>query len=185
MDKFVEKWKSNSNAENSSHRSAENEEQSTPIDARAALERVLVNSNARPRLTEENEVVDLSKLPADPAKRKPISKYKTAKVRDDVRRTYLQKGPFQPVGHDFPQTDFSGIMRRFNEDWFKTYKPWLEYSIKEDAAFCLCCYLFQNESLGRGGGDVFSTKGWKGWNNLKRLDIHVGGPSSSHNQNMK
>jgi hypothetical protein len=76
-------------------------------------------------------------------------------------------------------------MRRFNEDWFNTYKPWLEYSIEEDAAFCLCCYLFQSESLGHGGGDVFSTKGWKGWNNLKRLDTHVGGPSSSHNQNMK
>jgi hypothetical protein len=49
MDKFVEKWKSESNAESSSHRSAENEKQ-TPVDARAALERVLINSNARSRL---------------------------------------------------------------------------------------------------------------------------------------
>jgi hypothetical protein len=46
-------------------------------------------------------------------------------------------------------------------------------------------YLFQSESLGHGGGDVFSIKGWKSWNNLKRLDTHVGGPLSSHNQNMK
>jgi hypothetical protein len=127
-------------------RSAENEVQ-TPVDARAALERVLLNSNARPRTLKETELVDLSKLPADPAKRKPISQYKTAKVRDDVRRTYLQKGPFQPVGHDFPQTDFSGIKRHFNEDWFITYKPWLECSIKEDAAFWWWRCI--------------STKGWK------------------------
>jgi hypothetical protein len=185
MDKYIKKWQSaDSDIPNSSQRSDESEEQRA-TDARAALERVLINSNAKPRSTEENEVVDLSKLPADPAKRKPIFQYKTAKVRDDVRRTYLQRGPFQPAGHDFPQTDFSGIKRRFIEDWFKTYAPWLEYSIMEDAAFCLCCYLFQNESLGHGGGDVFSTKGWKSWNNLKRLDTHVGGPSSTHNQNMK
>jgi hypothetical protein len=140
MDKFVKKWQSDSIAA-TSQRSAENEVQ-THVDARAALERVLLNSNARPLSTRENEAVDLSKLPAYPAKRKPISQFKTAKVRDDVRRTYLQRGPFQPRGHDFRQTDFSGIMRHFNEDWFNTYKPWLEYSIEEDAAFCLCCYLF-------------------------------------------
>ncbi|XP_048544266.1 zinc finger MYM-type protein 1-like [Triticum urartu] len=79
----------------------------------------------------------------------------------------------------------SGIMRRFNPDWFKDYSRWLEYSIDEEAAFCLCCYLFQNETLGHGGGDAFSTKGWKCWNKCSRLDVHVGGPSSAHNQNLK
>ena len=33
-----------------------------------------------------------------------------SKVRDDVRRAYLQKGPFQPLNHNFPQIDMSGIM---------------------------------------------------------------------------
>ena len=159
MDKFVKKWRSESDVANSSRQPLENEKEQTPIDARAALERVLINNNARPRSTEEEEEhVDISNLPPNPADRKPISQYKTAKVCDDVRRAYLLRGPCQPDGHVFGQTDFSGIQRRFNKEWFKTYKPWLEYSIKEDVAFCLVCYLFQNESIGRGGGDVFSSK---------------------------
>ena len=92
MDKFVKKWQTDSNVAHPSQRSVENEAQ-TPIDSRAGLERVLVNSNARPHSTEETKVVDVSKLPAYPTKRKPISEYKTAKVRDDVRQAYLQKGP--------------------------------------------------------------------------------------------
>jgi hypothetical protein len=72
MDKFVKKWPVDSNARSYSHWSAENEEQ-TPIDARVALKRVLINSNARPCLTDKNEVVDLSKLPADPGKSGPSS----------------------------------------------------------------------------------------------------------------
>ena len=97
---------------------------------------------------EKEEEVDLSALPADPARRKPISQYKPAKVRDDVRRAYLLKGPFQPLNHNFPQTDMSGIMRRFLPAWFKQYN-WLEYSIEEDAAYCLPCYLFQTERRGQ------------------------------------
>jgi hypothetical protein len=31
----------------------------------------------------------------------------------------------------------------------------------------------------------FLAKGWRTWNNLKRLDVHIGDPSSSHNQNVK
>jgi len=38
-----------------------------------------------------------------------------------------------------------GNLRRFSESWFDMYGNWLEYSVKEDAAFCLCCYLFKNE----------------------------------------
>ncbi|XP_071722385.1 uncharacterized protein [Rutidosis leptorrhynchoides] len=53
--------------------------------------------------------------------------------------------------------------------------------IQRGAAFCLYCYLFKKESLGHGGGDAFSTKGFKGWNNIERLKKHVGGPSSVHN----
>lgn len=96
MDKFVKKWQSNSSVANSSQQSLENEEEQTPIDARAALERVLINSNARPRSAKEKEEVDTSNLPPDPANRIPIFQY-SAKVRDDVRRAYLLRGPFQPT----------------------------------------------------------------------------------------
>ncbi|KAE8790545.1 ABC transporter G family member 37 [Hordeum vulgare] len=83
MDKFVNKWQSESDVANSSQKPQENEKELTPIDARA-LERVLVNSNARPRSTEQEdeEHVDISNLPPDPADRKPISQYKTAKAGD-------------------------------------------------------------------------------------------------------
>jgi hypothetical protein len=83
---------------------------------------------------EKKEGVDLSALPTDPARRKPISQYKLAKVRDDVRSAYLQKGPFQPVNYNFPQTDMSGIICRFKSVWFKEYN-WLEYSIEEELQF--------------------------------------------------
>jgi hypothetical protein len=124
----------------------------------------------------------LSSLPTDPARRKPISRYKP-NIRDEVRRAYLQKGPFQP-DHDFPKIFSRGGMRRFNPDWYKTFSNWLEYSIEEDAAYCLCCYLFKNETLGHGGGDAFSTRGYNQWK-FSRFKVHVGGPSSVHNQNVK
>ena len=60
----------------------------------------------------------------------------------------------------------------------------MEYSIKDDAAYCLCCYLFKPEGS-KGGGDSFITKGFTAWNKKERLDTHVGGCNSSHNQAFK
>jgi hypothetical protein len=144
MEKYRRLWASKSNV-SPSNQEPPNDDEGNAGTARAALEMVLINSSANPVCTEEKEEeVDLSALPTDPARRKPISQYKPAKVRDDVRRAYLQKGPFQPDNHNFPQTDMSGIMRRFKSAWFKEYN-WLEYSIEEDAAYCLPCYLFQTD----------------------------------------
>ena len=67
MYQFVKQWQTDSNVPHPSQRSVENEAH-TPIVSRAGLERVLVNSNARPHSTEETKVVDVSKLPADPTK---------------------------------------------------------------------------------------------------------------------
>ncbi|GAV89324.1 Dimer_Tnp_hAT domain-containing protein [Cephalotus follicularis] len=33
-------------------------------------------------------------------------------------------------------------MRRFNKAWFDKYSTWLEYSITDDATYCLYFYLF-------------------------------------------
>ncbi|GMP45667.1 hypothetical protein CsSME_00014115 [Camellia sinensis var. sinensis] len=74
-------------------------------------------------------------------------------------------------------------MRRFNSAWFKEYKNWLEYSIEKDAAFCLCCYLFRPD-LGK-GCDTLVTEGFKIWNMKNKLQIHVGGVNSAHNQAVK
>ncbi|XP_070001927.1 uncharacterized protein [Nicotiana sylvestris] len=98
-------------------------------------------------------------------------------IRDEVRRHYIQKGVCQPSGHAFPKTKFGNKMRQFNPDWFKgPYSQWLEYSIKGDASFCLCCYLFKNELESRGNaGDAFTKDGFKGWNKgTEILRTHVG-----------
>ena len=76
-------------------------------------------------------------------------------------------------------------MRRFNPAWFKQFKNWLEYSIEKDAAYCLCCYLFKPDSGKQAGGDTFVTEGFKTWNRKEKLQIHVGGINSAHNQAVK
>ena len=61
----------------------------------------------------------------------------------DEIRSYLQKGPCQPVlqNDDYPLTDFFGKPHRFRSKWYENRK-WLEYSIDKDTVFCLYCYLF-------------------------------------------
>jgi hypothetical protein len=44
--------------------------------------------------------VDLANLPQDPCLRKKVSDYHSSD-RDQIRRAYLQKGPYQPLNHDF------------------------------------------------------------------------------------
>ncbi|KAK9755784.1 hypothetical protein RND81_01G050400, partial [Saponaria officinalis] len=128
--------------------------------------------------------VNINSLPSDPADRISIKNYHVDE-RDMVRRAYLQNKPIQPREHDFPYTDFSGTNRCFKPQWFDKYNNWLEYSKNNDATFCLCCYLFKSETIGHGGGDVFSTKGFKAWNKSDRFRIHVGGPNSAHNKAVK
>ena len=65
-------------------------------------------------------------------------------------------------------------------------RKWLEYSIDKDAAFCFYCYLFGRQDVGKqGGGETFVTKGFKLWNQLTKLDSHVRGVNSAHNQVIK
>ncbi|XP_009801155.2 uncharacterized protein [Nicotiana sylvestris] len=120
--------------------------------------------------------LNLESLEVDPKERLPISSY-GPNIRDEVRRYYIQMGPCKPIGHVFPKTKFGNKMRQFCPTWFKgPYSQRLEYSIKADAAFCLCCYLFKNELESRGnGGDAFTKDGFRGWNKaVERLKAHVG-----------
>ncbi|KAG5598609.1 hypothetical protein H5410_029979 [Solanum commersonii] len=120
----------------------------------------------------------------DPKKRIPIRDYHPDE-RDEIRRAYIQRGPHQPRIREFPQSDLFGLKRRFNRKWFKKYHDWLEYSVAEDAAYCLCCYLFQDESIHQGGGETFSSIGFRSWHKKKRLDTHIGKSNSVHNQAKK
>lgn len=85
---------------------------------------------------------NLENLPSDPGLREKISSYHPNN-HDGIRRFYLQKGPCQLVhqNHDYPLTDFSRKPRQFRSKWYVN-RNWLEYSINNDAIFCLYCYLF-------------------------------------------
>ena len=119
-------------------------------------------------------------LQYDPGLRRPILSYHP-NVRDQVRRAYLQNKPCQPKTHAFPYTNFGTKPRRFNPAWFTQFPNWLEYSTSQDAAYCLCCYLFKPDIGDQSGGDTFVGVGFKNWKCKKKLGIHVGGPNSSHN----
>ena len=57
-------------------------------------------------------------------------------IRDEVRRTYLQKGPCQPQSHFFVEEIWVTI-KKFNPNLFIEYPNWLGYSISKDS-----CLLF-------------------------------------------
>ncbi|XP_021828840.1 uncharacterized protein LOC110769211 isoform X5 [Prunus avium] len=126
--------------------------------------------------------INLDDLPLDPGLRTRIGDYHP-NVRDQVRKAYLQKGPFQPRNHSFPQRNLSGGPRRFIPAWFDEFPTWLEYSVAKDAAYCFCCYLFKPNTGEQAGSDSFVGKGFSNWKKKsERLQGHVGGPMSAHNQ---
>ncbi|KAJ9562232.1 hypothetical protein OSB04_007392, partial [Centaurea solstitialis] len=120
--------------------------------------------------------IDINDLPWDPSERKRILEYHPNQ-RDEIRRKYLIRGPCQPRGHDFPK---KANGRRFTPTWFDEFSNWLEYSVKADKVFCLCCYLFRDQFGGQGGSVAFVTEGFN-----NRLNIHVGDVNSFHNRALK
>ncbi|XP_070040986.1 uncharacterized protein [Nicotiana tomentosiformis] len=75
-------------------------------------------------------------------------------------------------------------MRQFSPGWFKdSNSRWLEYSVKKDAAFCLCCYLFKNDYVHGSTGDSFTKTGFRAWNKAsERLALHVGEVNNLHHK---
>ena len=61
----------------------------------------------------------------------------------------------------------------------------MEYSIDKDAVFCFYCYLFGQDVGKQGGGETFVTNRFKLWNQKEKLNSHVGGVNSAHNQAVK
>ncbi|XP_060182480.1 uncharacterized protein LOC132612175 [Lycium barbarum] len=145
------------------------------------------NANCSEVALHSSQEFDLSTLNYDPGERTPILDYHP-NHRDVIRRAYLQNGPCQPrlLQREYPQTNISGSMRRFNSEWFDdVYHDWLEYSVSKDAVYCLYCYLFKGHSIHQGGGEVFSTTGFKSWHKKSSLGGHIGLQNSVHNQSKK
>ncbi|KAI3502939.1 hypothetical protein L1887_31349 [Cichorium endivia] len=124
--------------------------------------------------------IDLNELPSDPADRPSITSYHP-NVRDEIRRAYWIRKACKPKGHKFPSTQMGKKQRRFVVDWFNEF-DWLEYNIKEDKAYCLCCYLFRDYGGRQGGREAFVTEGFSNWSKKERLYIHVGDVGSFHNK---
>ncbi|XP_031250521.1 uncharacterized protein LOC116108405 [Pistacia vera] len=95
--------------------------------------------------------VDLRDLPTDLGLGPRILDY-NPNIQDQIQRIYLEKGPCQPKGHEFPSRYFGGFSRRFVVSWFSEFEQWLEYSVVKYAAFCLDSYLFKPDG-DKGGGD--------------------------------
>lgn len=119
-------------------------------------------------------------MPWVPADRKRIADYHPNQ-RDEVIRRYWIRGLCQPRGHTFKQILIGKALRRFNPDWFDQYRNWLEYSVKKEKGFCLCCYLFRDNAGKCVKSDAFITDGFCKWNSLKSFSEHVGGVDSFHN----
>ncbi|XP_060960704.1 uncharacterized protein LOC115723760 [Cannabis sativa] len=124
--------------------------------------------------------INLAELPSDPGLRTPILEY-DPNVRDQIRRAYLQRGPYQPI-IEFPDKMIANQRRKFHKSRFADFPTWLEYSIEKDALFCLYCYLFELNNGDQTGGECFVKMGFSYWKERSRVGKHVGGPNSSHNE---
>lgn len=124
--------------------------------------------------------IDLSDLPWDPADRPRILDYHPNQ-REEIRRMYWARGACQPRGHNFPTKTVGTKVRRFVVAWFDEFH-WLEYSVKTDKAFCLCCYLFRDFIGHQGGSDTFVTKGFDSWSKKSSFKLHMGNVDSFHNK---
>ncbi|XP_059456615.1 uncharacterized protein LOC132186648 [Corylus avellana] len=136
--------------------------------------------------------VDASFIERDPGLRPPIWDY-PVNQRDEIRRAYLQHGPYQPIlrKEQYPLSGPEKHPRRFQASWFTQFSTWLEYSRSTDAAYCLPCYLFSMKALGRPGWDVFTIKGFRSWKKVHdekncAFLTHIGeDPCSPHNNAVK
>ena len=87
------------------------------------------DSNPTTKICDKRSRVDLNNLPSDLGLRPKISYYHP-NDQEEIRRVYIQKGPCQPIMKEFSQREISGVLRRFQSDWYKLYENWLEYTKK-------------------------------------------------------
>ena len=74
----------------------------------------------------EAQCKNIASLEWDPKLRKPIWTY-LVNQQDDVRKMYINMGPYQPKLEEFPPLFDGQQFRRFQYTWYAQF-PWLEYS---------------------------------------------------------
>ncbi|CAL8162116.1 unnamed protein product [Prunus armeniaca] len=123
------------------------------------------NRSGSPRIETIDNEVDISTLERDPGLRPQIWNY-PINQRDEIRRAYINVGPYQPMLSKYPKSGSVTHQRSFQSSWFKLFPSWLEYSPVKDAAFCLPCYLF-NKPSGHSGKNAFTLEGFQSWKKVR------------------
>ncbi|KAK4715356.1 hypothetical protein R3W88_013694 [Solanum pinnatisectum] len=128
--------------------------------------------------------LNLDSLEADPRKRVPIAHYNNPRIKDEVRKHYIQKGLCQPKMDSYPPTKIGKRVRQFCKIWFEgSYSKWLGYSVEKDSVYCLCCYLFKDDFFHGSTREFYTKMGFRSWNRaLERFRKHVGDVNSIHNK---
>jgi len=71
-------------------------------------------------------------------------------IRSKVRKAFIDKGPTQPIGCNFPKSKKKKMLLEKNG----------EYSVAKDRAYYFYCYLFKHDQRDdKCGYDVFTTLG--------------------------
>ncbi|XP_059670803.1 uncharacterized protein LOC132316325 [Cornus florida] len=103
--------------------------------------------------------------------------------RDEVRRTYINLGPYQPKLSNYPNSRDGRQNRRFKYEWFQQF-PWLEFSPSKDKAYCFSCFLFEERNI-TGCRSSLIDDIYKNWKKVGDGDNcvflkHMGLQSSAH-----
>ncbi|KAJ1441691.1 Zinc finger, TTF-type [Sesbania bispinosa] len=134
------------------------------------------------------EEMDAINVERDPRLRPMIWEF-PLNQRDEVRRAYLKVGPYQSRNITYPFSGEGNNHRRFQASWFDAHSYWFEYSPKNDAIYCLPCYLFGRKESGH--ANAFILNGFNKWKKVNDgvncpLLGHIGkNPNSSHRMAVK
>ncbi|XP_042387995.1 zinc finger MYM-type protein 1-like [Zingiber officinale] len=146
-------------------------------------ENLLIPSVQIPSISSPNEDYQSSStcIVRDPGERKQICEYHV-NVRDEIRRSYLKMGPYQPDMLEYPATKFGSQNRRFQKKWFQKFH-WLEYSPLTNKTYCFYCFLFLND-INSSNISALVNEGFDNWKRVNQgktcaFLAHIGSVASS------
>ncbi|XP_023750053.1 uncharacterized protein LOC111898360 [Lactuca sativa] len=84
-------------------------------------------------------------------------------LREQVRRAYMNSGPFQIRLKEYQAKGSTKHPPRFQYSWFNIFPNWLEYSLTTHASCCFICYIFNDKPSVCHGYDAFTVKGFDNW----------------------
>ncbi|CAF1455551.1 unnamed protein product, partial [Rotaria sordida] len=104
------------------------------------------------------------------------------KFTEKQLRYLVSVGPLQVKLEEYPKNRelyTAGKTCKFASKWYDEY-PYLEYSIKRDAAFCFTCRLFPDGPGSEKYTDAWTSNGVATWNKMKSQGIKKKGKLEQH-----